>query len=103
MNWDSFKTLLSQLRPETIARLVIDLENAHEEWEFYPEQAPPEATRQFLDEAMAVIVSLGDKRAKEEDSEFRRLIERLREEQDQTNWAARRDRQEIDNWLDDYK
>lgn len=103
MNWESFKAFLEHLQPETIARILVDLENAHEDWEYYPEEAPAETIRKFLDEAVAVIISAGDKRAREEDADFRQIIERTRDEQDREDWAAQRDQQEVKNWLDDYK
>lgn len=103
MNWDEFGELLTHLQPETIARIIVDLEHAHEEWEFYPEQAPPEPVRAMIDEAVGIIITAGDAGAKANDVEFRHLLEQLRDELDEKDWADKRDQQEIKNWLDDYK
>ena len=103
MNWDDFGKLLRHLQPETIARIIIDLEQAREDWAYYPEEAPPEPERAMIDEAVGVIITAGDAAAKTNDVEFRPLLERLRDEQDEKAWADERDAQEVRNWLDDYK
>ncbi len=103
MNWDNFGKLLRHLQPETIARIIIDLEQAHEEWAYYPEEAPPESVRAMIEEALGVIITTGDVAARANDVEFRPLLERLRDEQDEKDWADERDEQEVRNWLDDYK
>lgn len=103
MNWDDFGNLLRHLHPETLARIVVDLENAQEDWAFYPEDAPPEAIQEMVDEALTLIISIGEGRAEAKNVEFRHLLEQLRDEQDEKDWAETRDQQEIKNWLDDYK
>ena len=102
MNDQFLQTLLNQLTPGTLARIVLDLEQAQEDWAGFPETAPLEADQQALLIALALIREIGQGQAREEGLDFEEMLEQVRAEQDEADWQADRDRQEVNNWLSDF-
>jgi hypothetical protein len=102
MNNEFLQTLLNQLTPPTLARIVVDLEQAQEDWVSFPETAPTQADQQALVTTLAVIREIGQMQARAEGLDFEEMIEQIRAEQDEADWQAERGRQEVDNWLSDF-
>jgi len=103
MNQDLFQTLLATLRPQTLAQIAVDLEDALEDWQFYPEEAPPADVRQALQQALSFAVETGTAKAQAQKIDFQQLLEQLREARDAEDWSQERARQERQNWFKDYK
>ena len=102
MNDSLFSTFLDNLSPHALAHMVIDLEQAQEGWLHYPEEAPPETKRQALQSLSPIILEAGKKQAEQWDLNFEQLVEQLRTEREEADWASERDRQEIQNWTTDF-
>jgi len=102
MNNEFLQTLLNQLTPPTLARIVVDLEQAQEDWASFPETVPTQAEQQALVAALAIIREIGQTQARSEGLDFEEVIEQAKVEQDEADWQAERDRQEVDNWLSDF-
>lgn len=100
MDNELFHTLLDQLQPETLARMVVDVEQADEEWQHYPENAPSENEQKELIEQLDLLKQIGARRARAEGVDFEQLLTRLRA--GHADWSAQRDRQESQNWLSDF-
>ncbi|MCK6624645.1 MAG: hypothetical protein L6R45_05660 [Anaerolineae bacterium] len=102
MNETLFQTLLAELTPKALAYLARDLEESQAEWQSYPEDAPPTATQQALQQTLAVVKAAGAARAEAEGLDFAQLIEQAREEQSaEEDWMAQRNQQVRQNWLSD--
>jgi len=98
-----FETLLDALSPNTLARLLVDLEEAQEDWQHYPEDAPPEAVRQQLAQTLALIAKIGSNRTGADATGFEQLVDQIKEERYSENWLQERNRQARQNWLQDYE
>lgn len=81
--------------------MVVELEEAQEDWQFYSAQAPAQAVQNEVEQTLALLMELGA--AKTTEPDFRRLIEQTRVAQQAEEWAMQRDRQEQENWLKDYE
>lgn len=101
MNDELFELILRTIRPETLARLAIDLEDAQEDWHYYPEEAPSTATRKNLEQALALIINLGVEQATS--SDFQQMLDQIRDQRPEEDWSRDRDQQERQNWLEDYE
>jgi hypothetical protein len=101
MNQELFNLILHALQPTTLAYLVRDLEAYQVDWRYYPENAPPVAVQQKLSQIVETIKTQALALAKTEGLNFLELLEMVREEQRQAEWASQRDRQEQQNWTSD--
>ncbi len=101
MNESVFKALLNTLKPKTLAYLVRDLTDSQEDWQFYPEDAPPEAIQQELKQALEMMIALGTEQARTEGLDFAQLVQQASAEQQQEDWPWQRNRQEQQNWTED--
>jgi hypothetical protein len=97
-----FQALLKTLSPLTLARLVVDLETAGQDWATYPAEAPPEPLRAGLVALLAIIDQVGAERAQQEGLDFARLTAAARQASESIDWSAGRDQQERDNWFSDF-
>ncbi len=94
--------LLQTLSPETLARMIIDLEQAQEDWAHYPEDAPSPADQTALIELIPQLHQTGQQQAKAEGRSFDHIFEQVKEQLDASDWASERDDQEVQNWLNDF-
>jgi hypothetical protein len=101
LNQALFSLFLECLEPKTLAYLARDLTECQEDWGFYPEEAPPEATQEELAHVLAAVTRLGIDLMEGDEAEFVELVEQARDEQEADDWAAHRARQERKNWLND--
>ena len=102
MNSEYLTTLLAALQPATLAHMVADLQDLQQDWQQYPDEAPAEADRQALKVALDAILSQGTALSGSGWPGFRQLVEQIRDERQEEDWSRARDRQERDNWLDDF-
>lgn len=103
LNTPLFETLIAFLQPQTLARMVIDLEEALEDWQYYPEDAPPETVRQEVAQILEYLIESGTAKAGASDLDFQMLLEQARNQQRAEDWPMERDSQEKENWLKDYE
>ena len=101
MNQHLFQTLLTTLQLETLAAMLLDLEDAATDWQHYPEDAPSETKQQALTGLQTVIDELARRRAAAESLDFDDLLARRRAEHD-AGWLDERNRQTRQNWFSDY-
>ena len=101
MNWQTLKILLNTLQPNTLARLVIDIEDAQEDWEHYPEEAPSVAARKQINQVLGHITKLGVDWGETADFDFAEMIEQIRESQPADDWLLERDKRDQENWTKD--
>jgi hypothetical protein len=102
MNQKTFQTLLTLLRPETLAHLVADLEEAQEEWQFYPEDAPPAAVQTSLAQAVVAARQVGAEQVRADNLVFAEMVEQIEQEREEAeDWFRQRNRQVRQNWLSD--
>ncbi|GIK41635.1 MAG: hypothetical protein BroJett011_54680 [Chloroflexota bacterium] len=101
MNQDLFEVTLKVLAPKTLAYLIRDLEETQADWNYYPEDAPPETVQQELRQMLEAIQTLAAERAAAEGLDFARLLQQASEEQRQEEWSAQRNTQVQQNWLSD--
>ena len=102
MSSEALSTLLAALQPATLAHMVVDLQELQQDWQRYPDEAPAESDRQALAELLAEIMQLGMARSGSGAPDFRQLIEQAKDERQADDWSRARDRQEQDNWLNDF-
>ena len=102
MNQHLFQTLLTTLQLETLAAMLLDLEDAATDWQHYPADAPGEAEQQALTGLQTVIDELARRRAVAEALDFDDLLASLRAERNDPGWLDERNRQTRDNWFSDY-
>lgn len=102
MNQHLFETLLDALQPTTLAAMLLDLAEAADDWQHYPEDAPSAADRRALAELQAAIEQLARRRAAAESLDFDDLLARLRAGRDDSGWLDDRNQQTRDNWFSDY-
>ena len=67
------QTFINTLSPSALAAVAADLENSVEDWEFYPEDAPPEDIRQELAQLLEQIL----KRGREQSPNFDELLDEV--------------------------
>lgn len=101
VNWQTLKTFLNTLQPNTLARMVIDIEDAQDDWEHYPEEAPSAATRKQINQVLGYIMKLGVDWGETADFDFAEMIEQVRAEQPADDWLLERDQQDQENWTQD--
>lgn len=101
MNQKQLQNLLTTLRARTLAQMVVDLEDAQEDWQYYPEDAPPAEVGQALDKILKLVRNIGAKQARAEGVDFDRLIEQILDARDRADWTQERNRQVRENWLKD--
>jgi hypothetical protein len=94
---DAFQIILAQLQPDTLAGLARDLAEALEDWEFYPEDAPPEPARRVLNDALALAIAVGQAL----DPAFMERVEQAQAVLDEADWPTQRNRQTRQNWFND--
>jgi hypothetical protein len=99
---DLFEALLNTLEVDTLARLVVDLEESQAEWQADPESAPSSPVREGLRQVLANLLKLGETLAANEGIEFRQLVEQLKTRPQVEDWASERTRQERQNWYSDF-
>jgi hypothetical protein len=102
MSPDQLTTLLTTLQPATLARMVVDLQELQQDWQHYPEEAPPAPVREALEQALAEIMKHGAARIEAGSSDFRQLVEQIKDERQAEDWSRDRDTQEQQNWLSDF-
>lgn len=104
MNQPLFDLFLDSLEPKTLACIVRDLEDTLADWGHYPETAPGDRLKDEVEQLIERIKQQGADLADGSESGFLQLVEQARAElrQDE-NWASQRDRQERQNWLQDYE
>lgn len=103
MDWNLWKTFLSAMQPNTLAHIVIDIEDAQEDWEHYPEDAPPEDIQRKVDQVLGYVMKLGAEWGETADFDFSQMVEQIREEQPANDWLFQRNRQDQENWYEDYQ
>lgn len=96
-----FEALLNTLEVDTLARLVVDLEEAQAEWQADPAAAPSQSVQAGLAQVLANLLRLGNTLARNEGEDFQQLVEQLRA-RDREDWASERSRQERQNWYSDF-
>lgn len=101
MTEELFKLILQALIPKTLAYLVRDLEESQADWQYYPNDAPPDTVQEKMRQTLEVIKTIGAERAAAEGLDFAQLLHQVGEEQQQEDWAWQRDRQEQQNWTND--
>jgi hypothetical protein len=101
MDQQLFMRLINLLTPQTLAYLVRDLTDRQEDWQFYPEDATPEAIQQELKQILETIIALGTERASAEGLDFALFVQQASAAQQQEDWPWQRDRQEQQNWTED--
>ena len=99
---ETFQILLENLSPHTLAQIIVDLEQAQEDWAHYPEDAPPQETQKALLKLLPVIHNMGQGQAKQGGIDFAQLLEQTKAEREDNGWTTTRDEQEIENWLSDF-
>ena len=82
--------------------MVVDLQDLQQDWQRYPDDAPAASDRQALAELLAEIMKFGMARSGSQAPDFRQLIEQVKDERQAEDWSWARDRQEQDNWLNDF-
>jgi len=101
MNEELLQVIFRALKPKTLAYLVRDLEEAQDDWEYYPEEAPAPPLRAALDQTIKTLVGLGTAAAEVEQADFQRILAQARAELEQEEWLSQRDAQERQNWTAD--
>ena len=101
MNQKLFQTLLTILHPHTLAQIVVDLEEAREDWQLYPEEAPPEGVRKDLGKTLELVRKVGAEQAQAEGVDFEQLVEQILDARHTADWSQERNRQVRENWLKD--
>ena len=96
-----FEALLNTLEVDTLARLVVDLEEAQTEWQANPAAAPSPSVQEGLNQVLRNLFRLGNTLARNEGEDFQELLAQLRA-RTQEDWASERDRQERQNWYSDF-
>ena len=96
-----FEALLNTLEVDTLARLVVDLEEAQAEWQANPAAAPSQSVQEGLNQVLRNLLRLGNTLARTEGEDFQELVAQLRA-REQEDWASERDRQERQNWYNDF-
>ena len=102
MNKKTFQTLLANFSLQTLAQIIVDLEQAQEEWAYYSDAAPAAEMQQALMALLPTIHARGQTLAAQEGQDFARMIEQVRAEREDNGWATTRDEQEVENWLSDF-
>src|SRR5262245_21466507 len=97
-----FEALLNTLEVDTLARLVVDLEEAQAEWQANPTTAPSPSVRKGLSQVLTNLLTLGDTLAANEGIEFRQLVEQFKDRPPVEDWALERARREQQNWYSDF-
>lgn len=97
-----FEALLTTLEVDTLARLVVDLEEAQVEWQDNPKAAPSKRVQEGLNQVLDNLLRLGDTLAAEEGIQFRQLVEQLKDRQQVEEWGQERAQQEQQNWYSDF-
>jgi hypothetical protein len=97
-----FEALLNTLEVDTLARLVVDLEEAQAEWRDKPEAAPSKQVQEGLSQVLNNLLKLGNILAVNEGVEFRQLVEQIKDRQQAEDWGQERARQERQNWYSDF-
>lgn len=92
------RLLLEVLSLETLAAMVADLQEAQEDWQHYPAEAPDETRREVLVHGAAIITEIGQAQA----PNFQKLVEQAQAQKAEGTWVSERDRQEVQNWLSDF-
>lgn len=103
MNEELFNVILKALAPKTLAYLIRDLEETQADWEYYPENAPPETVQQELRQFLEVLNNLAIAQAAVEGLDFALLLEQASAEQRQEEWTSQRNNQVQQNWLNDLR
>lgn len=101
MNDKLFNLIFKALAPKTLAYLARDLEELQADWEYYPEDAPPEPRREELRRLLEAIQILALERAAAEGFDFAELLEQASAEERQEEWTSQRNNQVQQNWLSD--
>ncbi len=96
-----FKTLLAALTPHTLAYLARDLGERQLDWEYDPDDAPPEALRHELNRVLQLIIITGEESAQAEGLDFSQLLQQTAAERLKEDWPWQRNQQVSDNWLSD--
>jgi hypothetical protein len=102
MNQEFFDILLNTLQPRTLAYMLVDLEEAAADWEYYPEAAPGETTRTALERIRLTIANTGQALAKAEGLNFDKLMDETRDEREADDWLLARNEWDRKNWYQDY-
>lgn len=89
--------LLNHLTPQTLARLVAEIEDMLADWEVGL-NLPAEATQAEIRGVLAQAHTAGESHA-----DFHALVESARDAIDAEGAFSERDAQERQNWLDDYR
>ena len=66
-----FEALLNTLEVDTLARLVVDLEEAQAEWQADTAAAPSQAVQEGLNQVLKNLLRLGNTLARNEGGDFR--------------------------------
>ena len=96
------QTLLNTLQLETLAAMLLELEEADDDWQHYPADAPDATEQVALTNLQATIAETARRRAAAESLNFDDLLAHLRAEREDSGWLDERNRQTRDNWFSDY-
>jgi hypothetical protein len=105
MDTELLNSLFKLLQSQTLAHMLVDLEEAEEEWQHYPAQAPSEEIAKKLRQARLLIAEAGAARARAEGLDFQQTLEQARDRRDADaeDWLLTRNRQTRENWYKDYE
>jgi hypothetical protein len=101
MKENLFNLVLDSLQLQTLAYLAGDLQDRLEDWQYYPEDAPPEPLQQELRQTLQGIVAAGAKRAEIVGLDFAELVAQAAPNRDQDDWRWQRNQQVQQNWTSD--
>jgi hypothetical protein len=97
-----FEALLNTLEVDTLARLVVDLEEAQAEWDAAGEAAPSPNVQAGLRQVLNNLLRLGGTLARNEGGDFQQLVAQFRNKPKAEDWSQERAQQEQQNWYSDF-
>ena len=97
-----FQALCKSLSPRTLAQMIVDLEQAQEDWEYYPDEAPSGEMQQTLLGLLPVIQDQGQTLAGQEGLDFGQMVEQTRAARTDEDWVDKRGEQVVQNWMSDF-
>jgi hypothetical protein len=98
MDESLLRRLLEVLSSTTLAAMLVDLQEAQEEWQHYPEETPALTIQEALLQIAALISEVGQSQT----PDFQQLVEQAQAQKAEQSWAEERDQQEVQNWLSDF-
>jgi hypothetical protein len=103
MEQDRLEICLDYLQPQTLAHILADLDEAAEDWGYYPEAAPPQTAQELLKQIRVLIVKWGFQQAQAEGLDFEQILDQIKTERAEKDWLRERNQQDRENWYSDYQ